>query len=154
LIEIITGWDAALTHWVSRELGVELGTGQARSCAALGFAEDGRLLGAVVYHSYRWPNIEAALWTESPRWCSRRSLFALFCYPFRTLECRRFGATVAATNQPARDFVRRLGFTEEGCARRALCMAAPAGPGAPAVAVDAVIYGMLAEECPWLKGGR
>jgi len=141
LIDVICGWDAALAHWVGHQLDIDLGPG----CVAVGFAEDGELLGAIVYNRFDWPNIEATIWASSPRWCNRRTLFACFYHPFLVLKCRRLGAVTAVTNTHAQDFLERLGFVREGLAREAMREAA-----APGGYCDAVCYGMLASECRWL----
>ena len=137
-IEIITGWDATLADWVGKNLGVDLGPG----CVAVGFADGGELLGAIAYHNFQWPNIEGSIWSTSPRWCNRRTLFACFFHPFLAMKCRRFGANAAVTNQPSRAFLQRLGFQHEGTARQAVCHEGEV--------CDAAIYGMLAHECRWL----
>jgi RimJ/RimL family protein N-acetyltransferase len=142
MIAIITGRDAALTELVESKFAIDLGGRR----PAIGFADGPELLGAVVYHNYQWPNIEATIWTGHPRWCNRRTLFACFWYPFLSLNCRRFGATTAATNQPSKAFLCRLGFRREGIARQAMHDATAPGDGV----CDAIIYGMLASECRWL----
>jgi RimJ/RimL family protein N-acetyltransferase len=138
MIEIITGWDAALAHWVGQNLETNLGDG----CVALGFAEGPELLGAIAYHNFQWPNIEGSIFAVSPRWCNRRTLFACFYHPFIVMKCRRFGANAAVTNQPSRAFLQRLGFQLEGTARQAMRHGGQV--------CDAAIYGMLAHECRWL----
>jgi hypothetical protein len=52
MIQIITGWDEALAHWVEENLGVELG-----AIVAIGFADGPELLAAVAYYDFAWPNI-------------------------------------------------------------------------------------------------
>ena len=101
----------------------------------------GELLAGVVYSNFHWPTIEASIAASTPAWCSRRNLVAIFSYPFCQLECRRLGATTEAGNTHTRQFLRRLGFREEGVCRDAM----PSG--------DAVIYGMTAAECLWLGRG-
>lgn len=145
MIQIITGWDQALAHWVGRSLGVDLGP----NCVAIGFAEDDKLLAAIAYHNFQWPNIEGSIWSRSPRWANRRTLFTCFYHPFLALKCRRFGANTAVTNQPARAFLCRLGFRLEGTAREAMRVPSAEHPEEGEV-VDAAIYGILAHECRWL----
>jgi len=145
MIQVVTGWDKALAHWVGQGLGVDLGPG-----AAIGFADGPELLAAVAYHDFNWPNIEGSIFAVSPRWANRRTLFACFYHPFIALKCRRFGARTAVTNQPTRAFLCRLGFTLEGVARQAMRATIPAETPEENEVVDAAIYGMLAHECRWL----
>lgn len=135
MIDIITGWDHALAVWAGQGLGRSLDPERA---ASLGFGENGELIATVVFNGFEWPSIEASIYSTSPRWATRRTLKAVFWYPFRQLQCRRCGATTAVDNADVRAFLERLGFQLEGIAREAL-------PGG-----DAAIYGMLARECRWL----
>ncbi len=135
-MRLIRGWDAAVARWVGDRLDIkEFGP----FYRAVGIANDCELIGGVVYNNYRHPNIEMTIATATPRWCSRSILRILFWYPFNTFDCRRVTAVTESTNQPARAFLCRLGFHEEGTMRRAF----PSG-------ADAAIYGMLREECRWL----
>lgn len=138
MIEVITGWDAALAHWVGQALDVDLGP----HAVAIGFAEGPELLGAIAYHTFNWPNIEGSIHTVSPRWANRRTLFAAFYYPFIAKRCLRFGAVVARKNQPARAFLCRLGFQLEGVARQAIRHQEKV--------CDAEVYGLAPHECRWL----
>jgi RimJ/RimL family protein N-acetyltransferase len=136
---LLTGWDGAVAQWVGERLGIE-DFGQYK---AIGVVDDQTLIAGVVYNNLRHPNIEMTIASESPRWCSRRILFGLFAYPFNQLRCQRVTAVTERKNQPTRAFLYRLGFREEGQMRRAF----PSGE-------DAVIHGMLREECRWLEESR
>jgi RimJ/RimL family protein N-acetyltransferase len=117
-------------------------------CRAIGIAENGELIAAIVFNNYHWPNIECSIASSSGHWCSRRNLAAIFAYPFRQLACRRVGATTEATNQPVRQFLLRLGFCHEGLMRCAF----PPTPGNPEG--HAAVFGMLEAECAWLRSPR
>lgn len=132
--QLVVGFDAEVAEWVRRHLDAD-GFGP---CTALGFAKDGQLIGGVVYHAYRPPNIEMSIATISPDWCSRKGLKAIFEYPFNQLGCKRVTALCDSTNAKAINLVERLGYQHEGTLRQGH----PDG--------DAEIYGMLASECRWL----
>lgn len=137
-MRLIIGWDAAIARWVGDRLGID-DFGQ---YTALGIADAaGDLLAGVVFNNYRpdIPNIEATIATTTPRWCNRGVLRAIFSIPFQQYGCTRITAVVENKNQPARAFLCRLGFHEEGLMRQGF-----RGGG------DAVIYGMLRSECRWL----
>lgn len=73
-------------------------------------------------------------------WLSREALRVFFAYPFLELGCRRVTTIVAKKHKRARKFNERLGFIQEGVCRKA----APGGKD------NAIIYGMLQEECRWI----
>lgn len=138
--QIILGWDVAVAEWVRTRVPDPVADWG--SCVAIGVTLNDELIAGIVFNNLRWPSIEASIASTTPRWCSRRNLAAIFAYPFGQLDCRRVGAVTGVTNQPARAFLCRLGFREEGICRCAL----PNG--------DAAIYGMTEAECRWLSPGR
>jgi RimJ/RimL family protein N-acetyltransferase len=122
--------DAALTRWA----GARLGIADFRPCAAIGVAHAGEIVAAAIYNNYRPPNIDITFVTASPRWASRGAIRAMLRYPFVQLACCRLTAVTSAQNAPARAFLLRLGFREEGVHPDAL----PTGA--------AVSYGLLARD--------
>jgi hypothetical protein len=136
MIRIVTGCDAEISQWIGGHLQTTLGAG------AVGFGEDGKLLCGIHYTVLGWPwaSCEMTIYAASPRWCNRTTLHAALSYPFLQVSSRRCGATRAAGNAHARRFVERVGFRQEGVARNAW------------LSGDVVIYGMLREECRWLRG--
>ena len=128
--------DLDAAEWVRRQVKLVLDWGPH---TALGIRYDDALIAGVVFSHFTWPSIEASIASVTPAWCSRRNLKVIFSYPFEQLQCRRLGAMTEADNMHSRQFLRRLGFREEGIMRDAL----PSG--------DAVIYGMRASECLWLR---
>jgi RimJ/RimL family protein N-acetyltransferase len=107
---------------------------------ALGVVRGSQLIGGAVYHNFRGHDIEVTVAFEDPRWALPGTLRALFAYPFETLRCARMTAVVARKNKRSRRLTEGLGFRLEGVARRAI-------DGKQ----DAMIYGMLREECRWLR---
>jgi RimJ/RimL family protein N-acetyltransferase len=73
--------------------------------------------------------------TSSPELCR-----IAFRYPFIRLARRRITAETAASNIPMLRIQRRLGFVQEGVKR-----------GAAMDGGDAIIFGMLRDECRWLE---
>lgn len=141
--QIILGYDRAVAEWVRRRL-TDPPVEDWGPCVALGIARGPELVAGIVFNNYRHPSIEASIASSTPSWCSRRNLAAIFAYPFRQLGCRRVGAMTGITNQPARAFLCRLGFREEGILRQAL------PPSAANPMGDAVLYGITLAECRWL----
>ena len=103
---------------------------------AIGIADNQRnLLAAAVYFSYskRWRSMEMAFATDTPRWATRGACRVLLRYPF-DLGCERITLIVPRKNRRARRFVKGIGFTEEGVARKGF------------YPDDAVLYGLLRRE--------
>lgn len=105
----------------------------------IGFGDEKRLLGAVVYTDYNGYNMHASIAVEpQSNWANRRVLKALFSYPFKDNNCIRLTALCAKRNKASRSMVERMGFKYEGNMRRGF------------ETDDLIAYGMLKEECPWL----
>jgi RimJ/RimL family protein N-acetyltransferase len=143
LISLLVGHDADVAHWVGRRLGID----DFGPCTAIGILCGDintiklrhELIAGVVYNWYRQANIEITCAAVSPRWCTSRILRGLFSYPFEQLGCHRVTCVTEHTNESVRAFLARLGFREEGVMRRSYLNGN-----------DAVIYGMLREECRWI----
>ena len=155
---MLVGHDAAVARWVGEQLDIkDFGPCAAigicdgplrhvvptdrngRACASVVTVPDGPLIAGVVYNNYRESNIEMTIASTSPHWCKRGILRALFRYPFEQIGCRRVTAIADCMNVHVRGFLSRLGFLQEGEMRRAYRNGN-----------DAVIYGMLREECSWI----
>jgi RimJ/RimL family protein N-acetyltransferase len=74
------------------------------------------------------------------RWATPELCRIAFRYPFIRLARRRITAETAASNIPMLRIQRRLGFVQEGVKR-----------GAAMDGGDAIIFGMLRDECRWLE---
>lgn len=139
MIRPLFGHDKAVAAWVGERVGIK----DFGPCTAVGFVRDeDELIAGVVYNNWYYPHdpglIEATIASTSPRWCNRATLAVIFGYVFNQVGCRRLTATTEAKNQPVRAFLCHLGFREEGVIRQ----------GFPHD--DAVVYGMLRDECRWL----
>jgi RimJ/RimL family protein N-acetyltransferase len=136
---LLVGANEFVKRWVGKRVGIsEFGPS-----VALGVMRGDELIAGVVYNNYRETNIEATIASSTPKWCTRGVLRGIFWYPFCQLNMGRLTAITESTNQPVRAFLCHLGFREEGTMRRAFRAGA-----------DAVIYGMLREECRWLDRER
>jgi len=132
---MIYGYDREVSHWVGRQLGVDnFGT-----CRAIGVGFDGELIAGVVYNNCRGTNLEMSVASTDPRWATRQTLFHFFAYPFITQGCTRVTALVDSAEHEVQRFDERLGFVKEGVLRKGH----PSGR-------DAIIYGMLRDECKWV----
>lgn len=103
----------------------------------------GNLIGGFVFYDWRQSpgggDIMLAAAGSGP-WVTKGNLRFWFRYPFQQLSCNRITSLVAKKNRVSREMTERLGFKREGCARGAF------GPGR-----DGILYGMLREECKFIR---
>lgn len=111
-------------------------------CTAIGVRKGDKLIAGFVYNVYTGPSIDVTVASVDPSWTKRRDVVhALFAYPFLQLGCIRLGCIVSAGNKRAQKLGEGLGFKLEGRMRF----------GYDGVN-DGLMYGMLREECKWLRG--
>jgi len=135
---VVYGADEAICEMVRQRIPL-LTDGFQPGTPALGVFRHGKLLGGVVFDLYTGRDIVMSAAFDSPAWCTRKILKRLFSYPFVQLGCRRMTTITTVDNEAALSLDRRLGFVEEGRLRKAF-------PGD----TDAIVLGMLREECKWL----
>lgn len=135
---IVTGYDKEIQQWVSNQLGLEKVGGD--DIAALGIMENNEIVGGVIYHGFRKHMIDMSLATISPKWCTRANLKSILLYPFEQLSVVRVNAFCSKKNKKMRSILKRLGFREEGVLKKGF-------DGMQ----DAVCYGMLKQDCKWIK---
>ena len=106
-----------------------------------GFAVDGKIAGGLIFHDYNKYSGEIwwTVYTNNKRWCNRRMLRTMFGLAFNALNCRRISIAVDTRNLPCLNFVKKLGFKQEGIMR------AQRDDGG-----DNAVFGMLKTECKWL----
>lgn len=107
----------------------------------LGFVDDHApwaILAGAVFNNWNGFNIEMSLALEDGFQWSRRSLRALFSYPFKQLEARRITVLIENDNRRSVRSAERLGFTHEAT----LTDACKAG--------DLLLYRLMHIECRWL----
>ena len=137
--EILPDKNNIIAKWVCKGLGEN--TDWLDKHMTYGFAQGEKMLGGLIFHSYR-PNIEVwwTVYSVDKRWCNRRMLKVMFDMPFNKLKCRRISLLVSKSNAASVNFVKKLGFQQEGMFR------AYRENGE-----DCYIFGMLKEECKWIK---
>lgn len=136
---ILYGAEGPINRSLAAWAGQRLGIADWGPCKTMGVLRHGEIVAVAVFNQYRHPNIEISFVTANPRWATPEAVRAIMAYPFRQLRCKRITSTTEATNQRARAFLCRLGFSQEGYHPDAL----PTG--------DAVTYGLLARDAErWL----
>jgi RimJ/RimL family protein N-acetyltransferase len=133
--------NAALIEWAQQRMPHRVEWGPAR---AIGVATGGKLLAAIIYSRMEtMPHgnmLEVSIAADSPDWCRRGVLRALFHYPFIQLNCVRMHARIGRKNKRARRLIEGLGFRLEGMGRKAY-------DGRQ----DAAVYSLLRHECRWIS---
>ncbi len=140
-MNLIYGHDALIADWVSaRAPHAENGF---EKFVAIGVEDGGIFVAGCVYNDY-YPGVSmhVSIASTSPKWCNRRVLKALFDYPFGQMKVKRLTAYTGSRMVSVRKFLERLGFRQEGIMRQGFADD------------DAVIYGMLKHECPWIERTR
>lgn len=134
---VVYGQKEKISKWVWEQLGEEDSGGE-----AIGLERDGELIAGVVFNMYTGASISMnVVAAPGKNWLNREFLFRSFAYPFLQLRCYRATALVKVDNDVSTKFVEALGYKREGLLRRAHVDGS-----------DMFIYGMLREECRWIKG--
>ena len=135
---VVYGQEHEIENWVARNLPYvkEAGFGPAQS---LGICKESEIIAGVIYHRFLGHDIEMSIYTTSPKWCSKRILKLIFEYPFIQLGVKRITATIPVSYHKAHRLVTNLGFQKEGRMRYGFDQE------------DAVIYGLLKEECHFIE---
>ena len=136
---ILYGDPEAVWRWHIQYTGQEY-EGIRSIVAAIGITKGDKLIGSVIYSRYRPPDIELHIHTVDRRWCNRRTLRAIFSFPFLQLGCGRCTAITDPANPAVVNLLERIGFVREGIQRKASTRH-----------TDLYAMGMLREECKWIK---
>ena len=138
----VGGADGFFAAWAAHQLDIDLA--EWGPCSACGVMLDGEIVATVVFNEYRilkqGSSMQASVASTTPRWATRAVLRCIFEYPFNQMKVTRLWASTSRKNKQARRFLERVGFTYEGCARRAYNGT-----------VDAMVYSMLPDECKWTR---
>jgi hypothetical protein len=131
----LIGADEIVAKWVSEKI---VGCNGFGPCTAIGVVRDGKLSGGVVYHEFRKHDVRVSIALDGAGFSVPWRL--LFSYPFNELKCVRITSMIDKRNKRSRALCERLGFKMEGVH--------PKGVDGWATAVS---YGMLKENCRWIK---
>ena len=111
---------------------------------AVGIKPNGKAAAVVIwnmYHDYKYgADIRVIIASDDPKWCLPGVLRQLFYYPFELAGCTRITAIIKDGNERSLKLCRGLGFRKEGVLRRGYNGR-----------TNAIVLGMLKEECKWLK---
>lgn len=80
--------------------------------SAIGYVDDGKLIGGTVFHNYD-PEagvVELTTAATSPRWLTRKTLHAIFAIPFLQWGCQMIVLRVSEHNDRMVGIAQRFGF--------------------------------------------
>ncbi|MEM8971354.1 MAG: GNAT family protein [Pseudomonadota bacterium] len=135
--DVVFGADEEITLWVSKRIpGFEI----KEDARALGIIKDNELVAGCVYDGYNGVHCQGSIAAvEGSRWADRRTMFALFFYPFVTLNCKAVSACAASTNLPSLNLLTKMGFQPEALVKYAAHDAS-----------TLVVMKMYRENCKWI----
>lgn len=84
------------------------------AASAIGFVDNGELIGGTVFHDYN-PEagvVELTTAATSARWLTPTTLHTIFAVPFERWGCQMVVLRVAEDNERMRSIARRFGFNE------------------------------------------
>lgn len=139
--DVIYGMDNLVARWVAKRIpSYQVSPGS----RAIGIAKGDDLVAGVVYERWNGVHIEASIAAErGSAWASRSALFAMFYYPFVTLNCEAISVLVPASNLESMNLATKLGFEPEALIKYA------AHDGS-----TLVVLKQFREQCRWLRHGQ
>lgn len=106
--DVIYGADRELSAWAAKRIPGYFAT---HGATALGVVRDEELAAAVIYERFNGVHCEVTIVVaQRATWANRRTLFALFDYPYRQLGCLALSATIPASNLQSLNLCAKLGF--------------------------------------------
>lgn len=147
-IQVVSDQDVpaqVLVEWALKRLGDEdiSSIHDIGPFRAFGVIKDGRAVCVVIWNTYRnmrfGSDMRVIIASENPKWCLPGVLRQLFSYPFEQAGCARITAVIRDGNERSLKLCRGLGFRREGVVRRGFNGKS-----------NAIVLGMLKEECTWL----
>lgn len=129
--ESLAAWVA---HRVPKMTGADYG-----DFTGLDFHKDGNRIAGMIFNNYTGFDVNIHIAADSPEWAKPGVLKKIADLIFNQWGCVRITTIAGRTNKKAIKLNSGLGFVLEGIQRRGL-------DGKE----DALIFGMLKEECKWL----
>lgn len=142
-INIITdpAWNDQLFRWIQPKS--HIWRERVETDRLVGFIEDHVILGVLMFSDYDGNNIFVHLSLDDPRVCQRRYIKYMFNYCFIKAKCNRMTALCENGYIRNEKLLKGVGFTKEGIIRQ--------GYNKNGKFVDGAIYGMLKQECQWIR---
>ena len=138
---VVYGADAMVAEWIATQIP---GFYRSPETKALGVIKGGELVAGVAYESHTGLNVMVSIAARPKRaWADRRTLFALFDYPFNQLGAQAMTAMVPLSNLESLNLATKLGFEVQAFIKYA------AQDGGPLVVLQ-----QYKDTCRWIGNGR
>lgn len=124
--------------WVQKHLGGGVVSGPYTAVGILG--SDGNLTCGALWFNRREGDVELAIYADDMRPSMPAVYRRMLAHPFEVLGASRVTAEIDATNERCIRLAMGLGFRLEGRKRRATSAGG-----------DSLIFGLLPEDCPFLR---
>ncbi|WP_062235874.1 GNAT family N-acetyltransferase [Aureimonas sp. N4] len=134
---ILFGESDLVSRWIAAQIK---DAPDLTGAVAFGAVREDMLIGGIAFTEHRGTEVRVTI-AGYGSWLTRRLLRAGCAYAFEDLGCRRMTAIIKRTNRASRTVCERIGFKLEGTHRQAY------EDGGTALS-----YGMVRDECKWLKG--
>ena len=143
MIETVTddSWRKSIGKYLKKKCHISADIGDKFSY--IGFIENNKILGGFLFTDFDGHNIYVHLALESPRLFSRKHIRYVFDYGFRQINCGRMTAVCRNGYKRNERILSGTGWTKEGVIRQVMKI--------DNEFVDAAVFGMLKEECKWIK---
>lgn len=138
---VLYGADGLVTQWVARHIP---GFQASLDAKALGVFDGKRIVAGVVFERWNGVHAEVSIAAEpGSRWADRGTLFRLFDYPFRQIDCLALTVVVPQSNLSSLNLATKLGFKPEAI------IAFAAHDGGPLIVLK-----MFRDQCRWINDGQ
>jgi hypothetical protein len=136
--DVVFGADEEIARWVRKRIpGFHVQT----ETRALGVIKGERVVAGVTYDNWNGVHVECCIAAEpGVFWLDRRTLHAIFYYPFHTLGCEAISVSVPSTNPQSLNLAAKLGFEPEALIK----FAATDGS-------TLVILKQFRDRCKWIR---
>lgn len=137
---VFYGADAEVAAWVARRVPNYRPDPDPK---ALGVIKGGKMVAGVVYERWNGVHCEATIAVTDRAALDRRTMFSLFDYPFRQLDCRAISVLVSMSNLESLNLATKMGFEPQAIIKHA------APDGSPLIVLQ-----QYRETCRWLRHGQ
>lgn len=145
MIEVVSTeeWKDRCYEWIKPKAHLQSLESSPKKFSYIGIIEDEKILGVIIFCNYDGNNIFVHTALDTPRACQRKVIKLMFNYIFNQIGCNRATATCDNDNSKVKKLIKGLGFEKEGLMKNAMQI--------DETYVDAAVYGILKENCQWVK---
>lgn len=145
MIELVTNekWKDKCYQWIKPRAHLQSLESSTKNFSYIGILENKKILGVIVFCDYDGNNIFIHSALDTPRACQKKVIKLMFDYIFKQAGCNRATVTCDNDNNKVKKLIKGLGFEQEGLMKNAMQI--------DDTYVDAAVYGMLKEDCKWVK---